>query len=115
MPSTKVTGGFKQKVNSSKPRRGLSLVWNFCLTVPHPAIALGQSKGRTVFIVQAKPREPEGIVKVTKDTRKDALATADQIGRDRFAPSSTGWSNTVSNYKDPAGHRLRAPRLDHRP
>jgi hypothetical protein len=84
MPSTKVTGGFKQKVNSSKPRRGFSLVWNFCLTVPRPAIALGQSKGRTVFIVQAKPREPEGIVKVTKDTRKDALATANNFLKQGF-------------------------------
>jgi hypothetical protein len=26
-----------------------------------------------VFIVQGKPREPEGIVKVTKATRKEAL------------------------------------------
>jgi hypothetical protein len=29
-----------------------------------------------VFIVQGKPREPEGIVKITKTTRKDALETA---------------------------------------
>ena len=29
-----------------------------------------------MFIVQGKPREPEGIVKVTRTTRKDALETA---------------------------------------
>jgi hypothetical protein len=29
-----------------------------------------------VYIVQGKPREPEGIVKITKTTRKDALETA---------------------------------------
>ena len=32
-----------------------------------------------MFIVQGKPREPEGIVKVTKDTRKDALETANEF------------------------------------
>jgi hypothetical protein len=32
-----------------------------------------------VFIVQGKPRQPEGIVKVTKDTRKDALETANDF------------------------------------
>ena len=32
-----------------------------------------------VFIVQGKPREPKGIVKVTKDTRKDALETANDF------------------------------------
>jgi hypothetical protein len=29
-----------------------------------------------VFIVQAKPREPEGIVKIVESTRKDALQRA---------------------------------------
>jgi hypothetical protein len=29
-----------------------------------------------VFIVQAKPREPEGIVKVVRETREQALAAA---------------------------------------
>jgi hypothetical protein len=29
-----------------------------------------------VFIVQGKPREPEGIVKVTKATRREALEAA---------------------------------------
>ena len=29
-----------------------------------------------MFIVQGKPREPEGIVKVTKRTRADALKAA---------------------------------------
>jgi len=32
-----------------------------------------------VFIVQGKPREPEGIVKVTRATRKDALQTANEF------------------------------------
>ena len=32
-----------------------------------------------MFIVQGKPREPEGIVKVTKDTRKDALEAANEF------------------------------------
>jgi hypothetical protein len=32
-----------------------------------------------MFIVQGKPREPEGIVKVTKDTRTDALETANDF------------------------------------
>jgi hypothetical protein len=32
-----------------------------------------------VYIVQGKPRHPEGIVKVTKDTRKDALETANNF------------------------------------
>jgi hypothetical protein len=32
-----------------------------------------------VFIVQAKPREPEGIVKVTRTARKDALETANDF------------------------------------
>jgi hypothetical protein len=32
-----------------------------------------------VFIVQGKPREPEGIVKVTKTTRRDALEAANDI------------------------------------
>ncbi len=29
-----------------------------------------------MFIVQAKPREPEGIVKVVTETREEALAAA---------------------------------------
>jgi hypothetical protein len=29
-----------------------------------------------VFIVQGKPREPEGIVKIIRQTRKEALETA---------------------------------------
>ena len=32
-----------------------------------------------VFIVQGKPREPAGIVKAIKDTRRDALATANDF------------------------------------
>ena len=32
-----------------------------------------------VFIVQGKPREPEGIVKVTKTTRRDALEAANDF------------------------------------
>jgi uncharacterized protein YdaT len=32
-----------------------------------------------VFIVQGKPREAEGIVKVVKDSRADALKTANEF------------------------------------
>ena len=32
-----------------------------------------------VFIVQGKPREPEGIVKLTRATRKEALETANDF------------------------------------
>ena len=32
-----------------------------------------------VFIVQGKPREPKGIVKVTKATREDALEAANDF------------------------------------
>ena len=32
-----------------------------------------------MYIVQGKPREPEGIVRVTKDSRKDALETANDF------------------------------------
>jgi len=32
-----------------------------------------------VFIVQAKPREPEGILKVVKDTREEALEAANNF------------------------------------
>ena len=32
-----------------------------------------------MFIVQGKPREPEGIVKVTKATREDALEAANDF------------------------------------
>ena len=32
-----------------------------------------------MFIVQGKPREPEGIIKVVKETRSDALATANEF------------------------------------
>ena len=32
-----------------------------------------------MFIVQGKPREPEGIVKVTRASRKDALETANDF------------------------------------
>ena len=32
-----------------------------------------------MFIVQGKPREPEGIVKVTRVSRKDALETANDF------------------------------------
>jgi hypothetical protein len=39
----------------------------------------GAAIGAVMFIVQGKPREPEGIVKVTKDTRKDALETANEF------------------------------------
>ena len=32
-----------------------------------------------MFIVQGKPREPDGIIKVVKETRSDALATANEF------------------------------------
>jgi hypothetical protein len=32
-----------------------------------------------VYIVQGKPREPAGIIKVVKSTRKDALETANDF------------------------------------
>ena len=32
-----------------------------------------------MFIVQAKPREPEGIIKVVNETRSDALKTANEF------------------------------------
>jgi hypothetical protein len=32
-----------------------------------------------VFIVQGKPRQPPGIVKVVKETRTDGLATANDF------------------------------------
>jgi hypothetical protein len=36
-------------------------------------------EGKAVFIVQGKPREPEGIVKLTRATRKEALETANDF------------------------------------
>ena len=36
-------------------------------------------KGQVVFIVQGKPREPEGIVKVTTGTREEALQAANNF------------------------------------
>jgi hypothetical protein len=38
-----------------------------------------------VFIVQAKPREAEGIVKVIKNNRRDALQAAKDFPRSRLA------------------------------
>jgi hypothetical protein len=37
-----------------------------------------------VFIVQGKPREPEGIVKVIRQTRKEALETANEFLNEGF-------------------------------
>jgi len=39
---------------------------------------LGESSEKMAFIVQGKPREPEGIVKVVSDSRPEAL----QVARD---------------------------------
>jgi hypothetical protein len=36
------------------------------------------------FIVQGKPREPEGIVKVIRQTRKEALETANEFLNEGF-------------------------------
>jgi hypothetical protein len=35
--------------------------------------------GENVFIVQAKPREPEGILKVVRATRGEAMQTAHEF------------------------------------
>ena len=35
-----------------------------------------RAEGKTMFIVQGKPREPEGIEKATADSREEALETA---------------------------------------
>jgi hypothetical protein len=37
-----------------------------------------------VFIVQGKPREPEGIVKVIRQTRKEALEVANDFLNEGF-------------------------------
>ena len=38
-----------------------------------------KGKGQVVFIVQGKPREPEGIAKVIKGTRQEALQAANNF------------------------------------
>jgi hypothetical protein len=38
-----------------------------------------ERQGQVAFIVQGKHREPEGIVKVTKATREDALVAANDF------------------------------------
>lgn len=45
-----------------------------------------------MFIVQAKPREAEGIVKVVKDTRNDALLAAKDFLDQGFLSSVTATS-----------------------
>jgi hypothetical protein len=60
----------------------------------HPPVIYGQSAGLRrplaeagvgmVFIVQGKPREPEGIVKVIRQTRKEALETANEFLNEGF-------------------------------
>jgi hypothetical protein len=47
-------------------------------------VALGESSvspcsGEIVFIVQGKPRGPEGIIKVIKETRPEALQAAHDL------------------------------------
>jgi hypothetical protein len=46
--------------------------------------ALAEAGVGMVFIVQGKPREPEGIVKVTRQTRKEALETANDFLNEGF-------------------------------
>jgi hypothetical protein len=41
-------------------------------------------RGGLVFIVQGKPREPAGIVKVVKETRADALTAAQEFQEQGF-------------------------------
>jgi hypothetical protein len=43
---------------------------------------------QVVFIVQARPREPEGIIKVTKASREEALQAASD-SRDQGMPFVT--------------------------
>jgi ketosteroid isomerase-like protein len=38
-----------------------------------------------VFIVQGKPREPEGIIKVVKNTRREALQAANELLKNGMA------------------------------
>jgi hypothetical protein len=37
---------------------------------------IAERRAKTMFIVQGKPREPEGIEKATADSREEALETA---------------------------------------
>jgi hypothetical protein len=46
--------------------------------------ALAEAGVGMVFIVQGKPREPEGIVKVIRQTRKEALETANDFLNEGF-------------------------------
>jgi hypothetical protein len=46
--------------------------------------ALAEAGVGMVFIVQGKPREPQGIVKVIRQTRKEALETANDFLNEGF-------------------------------
>jgi hypothetical protein len=76
-----------------------------------------------VFIIQGKPREPEGIVKVTKTSRADALKAAleflDQgmpfvtIVADGRVYTAEEFAVTVIN--DEVGNAPRGPKGEQRP
>ena len=76
-----------------------------------------------MFIVQGKPREPEGIVKVTKTSRADALKAAleflDQgmpfvtIVADGRVYTAEEFAVTVIN--DEVGNAPRGPKGEQRP
>ena len=76
-----------------------------------------------MFIIQGKPREPEGIVKVTKTSRADALKAAleflDQgmpfvtIVADGRVYTAEEFAVTVIN--DEVGNAPRGPKGEQRP
>ena len=76
-----------------------------------------------MFIIQGKPREPEGIVKVTKTSRADALKAAleflDQgmpfvtIVADGRVYTAEEFAVTVTN--DEVGNAPRGPKGEQRP
>jgi hypothetical protein len=61
---------------------------NYCLLALAVGVyvycALTEAGVGMVFIVQGKPREPEGIVKVIRQTRKEALETANDFLNEGF-------------------------------
>jgi hypothetical protein len=64
-----------------------------------------------VFIVQGKPREPDGIVKVVKDTRQQALQAAKDflaLGLPFVTVIADGRVYTVEEFAATLGHRTEA-------
>jgi hypothetical protein len=56
---------------------GLRALWVLVCNLAVAGVAM-------VFILQGKPREPEGIVKVVKQTRKEALEMANDFLNEGF-------------------------------